>query len=246
LHSSEPLEVFLVTSDVENISAVQHDILACIKQQGEATNADIAGRLGVSYEAVRQQLRQLEAAQLVVSCRQRDEEQRAGRPTQVYALSPAGDHLFPKAYDDLAMALIDTLTSSLGPEALRQVLASFADENVRRWAPQLQDQSLPERLETLKGIYLEDDAYMEVDQDESGGELRLVERNCPYLNVASRRPALCSVTVSTLSRLLGHTVTREKRFQDGDGRCVFRVHLDRPVDTGQFRFAFEEEMSESG
>jgi predicted ArsR family transcriptional regulator len=116
---------------------------------------------------------------------------------------------------------------------------------VRQWVPHLQDKSLLERLEALKGIYLEDDAYMDVDKDETSGELRLVERNCPFLNVASRRPALCSVTVSTLSRLLGHTVTREKRFQDGDGRCVFRVHLDQPVNADIFRFAFEEEINNS-
>lgn len=234
-----------MASDVGSISAVQHDILACIKQQGEATNADIADELGVSYEAVRQQLRQLEATQLVVSRKRRDEDQRAGRPTQVYALSPAGDHLFPKAYDDLALALIDTLAEALGPQALQEVLASFTDENVRQWTPYLRNKTLLERLEALKGIYLEDDAYMEVSKDEAAGELRLVERNCPYLNIATRRPALCSVTVSTLSRLLGYMVTREKRFQDGDGRCVFRVHLDQPVNPNMFRFAFEEDMNGS-
>jgi predicted ArsR family transcriptional regulator len=234
-----------MASNVENISDVQQQILTFIKQQGEATNATIAERLNVSYEAVRQQLRQLEAAQLLVSRRKRPEGQRVGRPTQVYALSTAGDHLFPKAYDELVVELIDTLAAALGPEALRQVLASFTDENVRQWAPHLQDKSLLERLEALKGIYLEDDAYMEVERDKVSGELQLVEWNCPFLNVALRRPALCSVTVSALSRLLRHTVTREKRFQDGDGRCVFRVHLDQPVNTEAFRFAFEEEMNNS-
>lgn len=234
-----------MASNAENISAVQHDILTYIKQQVEATNANIADKLDVSYEAVRQQLRQLEAAQLVISRKHRDGDQRAGRPTQVYALSPAGENLFPKAYDDLALTLIDTLTAALGPQALQEVLASFTDENVRQWAPHLQDKSLLERLEALKGIYLEDDAYMDIDKDETSGELRLVERNCPFLNVASRRPVLCSVTVSTLSRLLGYTVSREKRFQDGDGRCVFRVHLNQPINTAAFRFAFEEEMNNS-
>jgi predicted ArsR family transcriptional regulator len=230
---------------VENISDVQQQILTFIKQQGETTNAALAERLNVSYEAVRQQLRQLEAAQLVVSRQKRAAGQRVGRPTQVYTLSAAGDHLFPKAYDELALQMIDTLATALGPEALRQVLTTFTDENVRQWAPHLQDKSLLKRLEALKGIYLENDAYMEVDRDEASGELRLVERNCPFLNVASRRPALCSVTVSTMSRLLGYTVTREKRFQNGDGRCVFRVHLDQPINSDAFRFAFEEEMSAS-
>lgn len=234
-----------MASNVENISDVQQQLLAFIKQQGETTNAAIAEELNVSYEAVRQQLRQLEAAQLVVSAKKQPAGQRVGRPTRVYTLSLAGDHLFPKAYDELAVGLIDTVVSALGPEALRQVLASLADENVAQWAPHVQNKSLGERLEVLKGIYLEDDPYMAVNQDQASGELRLVERNCPFLNVASRRPALCSVTISTLSRLLGYAVTREKRFQDGDGRCVFRVHLDRPINPDAFRFAFEEEMNQS-
>ncbi len=231
-----------MATQIKNISDVQQQILTFIKGQGETTNAIIAQQLDVSYEAVRQQLRQLESAELVISRKKRPEGQRVGRPTRVYTLSPTGDHLFPKAYDELAVELIDTLAAALGPDALRQVLASFTDESVHKWVPHLQDKSLIERLEALKGIYLEDDAYMEVDKDDLNGELRLVERNCPFLNVATRRPALCSVTVSTLSRLLGHNVTREKKFQAGDGRCVFRVHLDQPIDAEAFRFAFEEEI----
>lgn len=234
-----------MTENVVKTSDVQQQVLAFIKQRGEATTAAIAEHLQVTYEAVRQQLRQLEASQLVVSYKQRDEDTRLGRPTQYYALSPAGDHLFPKAYDELAVELIDTLAAVLGPEALREVLATLTDENVRQWASHVQGKSLRERLEALKGIYIEDDPYMHVEVDEASGALRLTERNCPFLNVASRRPALCSVTVSTLSRLLGHKVTRKKRFQDGDGRCVFSVHLDQPVESDDFRFVFEDESHSS-
>ena len=61
---------------------------------------------------------------------------------------------------------------------------------------------------------------------------RVIERNCPYLNAAMKRPALCSVTVNSLTRLLGVRVDREERFQNGDGRCVFRVYADEPVRQG--------------
>lgn len=229
-----------MNENIASTSEIQQQILAFIKQQGEATNAQIASHLNVSYEAVRQQLRQLVASQLVVTRKKRERGSQGGRPTTCYALSETGDHLFPKAYDKLAVDLIDTLATALGPEALREVLATFTENNVQHWAPFLQDKTLGERLRALKHIYLEDDPYMEVA--ESGGELRLVERNCPFLSVAARRPALCSVTLSTLSRLLGYQVTREKRFQRGDGRCVFRVHLDQPIEPDSFRFAFEAEL----
>lgn len=230
-----------MTENINNTSDIQQQILAFIKQEGEVTNAQIAGHLDISYEAVRQQLRQLEASQLVIARKRREVSGRGGRPTTYYALSVRGDHLFPKAYDELTVNLIDTVVATLGPEALREVLATFTENNVQYWLPLLQSKSLAERLEILKSVYVEDDPYMEVV--ETAGELRLVERNCPFLNVASRRPALCSVTVSTLSRLLGHRVSREKRFQDGDGRCVFRVHLDQPIEPETFRFVFEEEIN---
>ncbi len=232
-----------MTESKQHISEVQQQILTFIKQQGEVSNVEIADYLKVSYEAVRQQLRQLEASQIVTKHKKRDPERGAGRPITLYTLSASGDHLFPKSYDELAIELLDTLSEALGSEALRDVFKQLTDNNVRQWQPHIQEKTLLERLEALKGIYLEDDAYMDVDT--SAGELRLVERNCPFLNVASRRPALCSVTVSTLSRLIEHRVVREKRFQDGDGRCVFRILLNEPIEADEFEFEFEHEWQNS-
>ncbi len=224
---------------MRTVTDIRQKILRFIKERGETTNVAIAQHLGISYEAVRQQLRQLEAADLVVARTERTDGASAGRPTAVYSLSAAGDHLFPKAYDELALELVDKVSASLGPEALEKVLAAITDDKVRQWASKLEGKSVEERVEALKGFYLADDPHLAVETDIEG--LRLIEHNCPFLNVATRRPALCSVTISALSRLLGFRVTREKRFQDGDGRCVFRVHTDQPIHPEKFRFAFEEE-----
>jgi hypothetical protein len=39
--------------------------------------------------------------------------------------------------------------------------------------------------------------------------------------------------VALLSQLLGVEVVREERFQDGDGRCAFRVYDQRPIPEDQ-------------
>lgn len=223
----------------EKISEVQMEILKVIKSQGGATNAVIAARLNVSYEAVRQQLRLLEAAEFVHAFQRAAPEGQAGRPTREYVLTAPAENLFPKAYDELVVELIDTLSSRLGADALKQVMASLTDDKVDQLAPHMEGKTLAEKLEALKGFYIEEDAFMEVAVNEDGHPLRLVERNCPFLNVAFRRPALCSITVSALSRLLGYAVTRERKFQEGHGRCVFLVHPDRQIDEANFRFAFE-------
>jgi predicted ArsR family transcriptional regulator len=133
--------------------------------------------------------------------------------------------------------LIDAVGDSLGRDALQQVLAALADDEAAAWERRLVGMSLEQRLEALREFYIAGDPFMETVTE--GHTLELVERNCPYLNVALRRPALCSLTVAVLSRLLGFRVTRARRFQDGDGCCVFHVHLDEPVALDQHRFEFE-------
>jgi predicted ArsR family transcriptional regulator len=216
---------------------IRRTLLARLKHGGPSTTAELAAHVGVTYEAVRQQLRALEADGFVAKRKEPAGPGRAGRPTSRYALTPAGDHFFAKRYDALAVELIDTASAVLGPEALERLLATLTEERVRAWAPRLEGLSLEERLAALREIYLDDDPFTTVEHGEDGP--RLIERNCPYLNVASRRPALCSVTVSTLKRLLGVEVVRDERFQAGDGRCVFRVLADRPVDPMAFTFGWE-------
>ena len=54
------------------------------------------------------------------------------------------------------------------------------------------------------------------------------------------RPDICSTTVSTLRRLTGCEVVRERRFQDGDGRCEFHVRTaTASPDRKQVRFERE-------
>ena len=54
-----------------------------------------------------------------------------------------------------------------------------------------------------------------------------------------RRPALCSVSVNALSRLLGVRVAREEKFQNGDGRCVFHAYTEEPIDASTWEFTLE-------
>ena len=124
-------------------------------------------------------------------------------------------------------------------EAVEELLASITDAKVAKWAPLIAGKPLAEQLEALTAIYAESDPHTEVQEDADG--LLLVERNCPFLAGALERPALCSLTVSALSRLLGHKVRRESTFQKGDGCCSFRVDPQQPVDPAAFRFAFEDE-----
>jgi len=211
-------------------------IMQFIKRQGDATAGEVAEHLGMTREGARQQLQVLEEEGWI--SRSERPAEGAGRPAVTFQITAAGDHTFAKNYDGLSLTLVDAVADQLGPEALLKLLAAISEQQVKQWEPKLAGKSLPERIKALKGIYFEADPHTSVRKDSRG--YALVERNCPYLNVALKRPHLCSVTINTLTRLLGVRVVREARFQDGDKRCVFRVLDDQPVDTTEYRFELEQ------
>jgi len=207
-------------------TGTRQSILESLKREGPLAIAQLAERLGMSGEAVRQQLVQLQREGWIEAIHERAGARHSGRPAARYRLTQAGDHVFPKHYDALTVAVLDAIASELGPDSLDRILGSLTETRARQWEARLAGKSLRERVEALRGVYEGEDPFM--DAEEVPGGFRLVEHNCPFLNVALARPVLCSLTVSLLSRLQGIEVVREERFQTGDGRCAFRVLTDRP------------------
>jgi predicted ArsR family transcriptional regulator len=225
-------------------------ILRFVKSRGNCTIGETAKRLRVTHEGARKQMATLESNGWVAREAGREpaaESRRTGkrgRPVETYRVTAAGDRLFPKAYDRLSSDLIAGVAAAGGPAFMRQVIAALADLQVGAWQPLLEGLSAVERLDRLKGLYLKDDPFMSVEKRD--GDLILIERNCPFLNVAMEHPALCSLSVSTLERLLGHPVAREEKFQSGHGRCVFRIRLGESLREGAFRLEAENRAGRAG
>jgi predicted ArsR family transcriptional regulator len=212
-----------------------------LKQHGCATIAQLADALQLTGEAVRQQLLQLQRDGWIEAKIDRSllERGRTGRPATTYSLTEGGDHLFPKNYDSLNVTLLDAVARELGTAGLKKVLGQISEARYATVEPSLRDKSLPDKVSGLRSWYLENDPYMGVEQVD--GDYRLIERNCPFLNTAMRRPTLCSVSVSTLERILGVHVRREEKFQSGHARCVFRIYTNEPIDRDAWEFRLESE-----
>ena len=199
------------------------------------TIRELAAGLDITYEGVRQQIGELMRAGWVTTARPPHETDAAAARTRApkpgpasrqYRLSPAAEHLFPKHYDELSAELVQHVLERFGGAGVVEILGRMTDARVARWAPRLEGLTLEEKLKALSSLYENDDAYMQVEWRK--GAPALIERNCPFFSVAQKHPAICSVSVNTLERLLGFKVVREQRFQAGHGRCVFRVRLDEP------------------
>ena len=226
---------------VDQLPDSRRAILLSLKGQGPSTIAQLARPLRLTGEAVRQQLLQLQREGWIESRVARgDERGRTGRPATRYNLTEAGDHLFPKSYDLLNVAVIDAVAEEFGPDAAVRVLKRVCDDRVAMEEKTVQGLPLETRVEQLKGLYASADPYMTSERVDDG--FLLIERNCPFFNTAMRRPALCSVSVNALTRLLGVRVERDETFQGGAGRCVFHIYANEPIDAARWEFKLEDEL----
>jgi predicted ArsR family transcriptional regulator len=220
---------------IDQIPDSRRTILEGLKQHGAATISRLASELHLTGEAIRQQLLQLRRDGWIEPSE--TEKSRIGRPAATYRLTVEGEHLFPKRYDGLLLSFIDAIVGELGPEAALRIFRRISDERVRKFESSTRGLPIEQRLEALKSFYSDGDAYMTVEPQPDG--FALIERNCPFYNTAMGRPALCSITVHALTRLLGVRVEREESFQKGDNRCAFHVHADQPVNGDRLPFKLE-------
>jgi predicted ArsR family transcriptional regulator len=204
---------------VTGLNESRRRILAIIKEQSTASISELARALRVTHEAARKQVLELQRGGLVTTnCAVEDDAApAAGRPSTQYCLTRAGENIFPKNYAALTVELVD----HFGQEALTEI----ADGTLRRMRERATGPSLAERLAAAREIYADGDEYTSVEP--RGDNYVVIEKNCPFLDVAIERPTICSTSVSALRRLTGREVIRERRFQDGDGRCEFHVSGSR-------------------
>ncbi|MGH9420245.1 MAG: helix-turn-helix transcriptional regulator [Thermoanaerobaculia bacterium] len=128
---------------VDQLPDSRRAILLSLKRQGPSTIARLAHQLQLTGEAVRQQLLQLQREGWIESRVARgDERGRTGRPATRYNLTEAGDHLFPKSYDLLNVAVIDAVAEELGPDAAVRVLKRVCDDRVSMEGKTLQGMPL--------------------------------------------------------------------------------------------------------
>src|SRR3972149_5418435 len=122
---------------VKSLSAPRREMLAYIKAHASATIAQLAAELRVTDEAARQHVLYLESQGWIAGATARVEPARVGRPVAQFSLTEAGDHLFPKRYDELSVVLIDTLVDNYGLAALEQALGAITDAQVHEWEARL-------------------------------------------------------------------------------------------------------------
>ena len=198
------------------------EVVMELKRAGVLNAKTITERLGLSLNAVRHHLKELESAGLIGYQR---EHKGVGAPAFLYRLTAAGEALFPRRYEDAVARLLDYVVAREGRAAAVEVLESRYRELAARLRPVLTDATPEERMAVVARALAAEGYMPEVRQ--SG--LHLVEHNCPIQQVAERFPEVCEAEARFLAEVLDAEVTRGSHIVGGCGTCEYHVSPAAPV-----------------
>jgi predicted ArsR family transcriptional regulator len=197
-------------------------IVKLLKFEGAMDATSMGKRLGLTAMAIRQHLYQLQREKLVEA---EVHPVSLGRPAKYWQLTREADRLFPDAYAELSVALINAMGEAFGDAGLKRVLES-------RCARQRADYSrriprplpLEEKLRRLARIRTEE-GYMAELKAASRGTFLLVENHCPICAAANACQGFCTAELDLFRSVLGPGVSVERleHIVAGDRRCAYRI-----------------------
>ena len=197
-------------------------ITKLLKTEGPIDSAKLAERLGLTAMAVRQHLYALQREGLVTA------EERPvpiGRPAKFWQLTREADRLFPEAYAELSVALIDSVKDAFGDEGLERVLTSRCARQRSDYGKRIRPgDSLEKKLRELAKVRTEE-GYMAEIKAEGEGSFLLIENHCPICAAANACQGFCATELELFKSVLGPgvAVERAEHIISGDQRCVYRV-----------------------
>jgi DeoR family suf operon transcriptional repressor len=196
-------------------------LLLELKKAPGLTVRDLTERLGLSLNAVRHHLKELESEGLVEYQR---ENRGVGAPVFAYRLSEPGEGLFPRRYEETLGRVLDHLERRLGRAAAVAVLEAEFAELADRVRELVAGSEPGGRLEVVARVMAEAGYMAVAEQTEFEG--RLVQHNCAIRTVAERFPEVCAAETRLLTEVLGGPVRRQMHILEGCSACSYTVPLD--------------------
>jgi predicted ArsR family transcriptional regulator len=194
------------------------EVLELLRRKGRSSAESIANDLGVTANAVRQHLTNLERDGFVVS---QPERSGRGRPSLLFALTERADSVFPKRYGQLATMVLQEVQEMGGPEALDDIFARVAARHAEAIERDLGGLDFDEKLRRV--VAWIGRAGTLVEQTESPEGVKVTIHNCPFRNTALKFPQVCTITPQLITRLTGAAISQAESIHRRDPYCSFVV-----------------------
>ena len=194
------------------------EILIALKKAQPLTAKELGEKFGVTPNALRRHLKELESEGVV---RYQREIHGVGGPVFAFSLTDAGEALFPRAYEKALAEVLDLVREQQGEEGLVQLFQRRWDDIARVARPELERLPVEQRATRLAEL-LTSLGYM-AEAHVDGALPVLTEHNCAIRLIAERFPEVCAAEERFIADLLGAPVTRQAHIAKGANCCEYCV-----------------------
>ena len=199
-------------------------ILFHLKTHGATGAEAMAEALGVTPQAVRQQLDRLQEDALVAF---EDQAAGRGRPKRHWRLSEAGHARFPDTHAQLTVELIKAVRTELGPAALDRIIARRERDQLAAYQARLtRCPALADKIAALAELRTAEGYMAEWRPAEDG--FLLIENHCPICVAAIECLGFCAAELALFTAALGPeaTIERTDHIAAGGRRCAYRIRVE--------------------
>jgi predicted ArsR family transcriptional regulator len=209
------------------MESTRQTILNILRRGRQATVDDLTKELDLAPATVRRHLDILARDGYVDVSQVR---RQTGRPHYVFALSEAGEDLFPKHYVRITNRMIDEIvqltpeetSGRSGRELADLVFEKMAQRLAQRIGPRVHGTTLEERVRATTEVLAEEGIVFDIEPDEGG--FLLLGHGCPCPRVADSHGQVCAHDQRLLESLLGAEVSYiEPEALGRQGYCAYRV-----------------------
>ena len=184
-------------------------------RRASRTVEELAQALDLTDNAVRAHLATLERDGLV---RQRGARRGSGKPAFVYELTPETEQLFPKAYGPVLRELLQVLNEHMPADEVEALLRMAGRHVAAKWNVPSGD--LRSRLEVAVDVLNQLGGMAELELRDDTYSIH--GYSCPLAAVVPGHPAVCRLTETLLTELVGVPV-QQHCDDDGSPQCCFTV-----------------------
>jgi DeoR family suf operon transcriptional repressor len=194
------------------------ELLVALKKASRALTAKELGELfGLTPNALRRHLKSLEEEELV---HYRREVRGVGGPVFAYALTRAGEALFPQAYASALTAALQSVREQQGTAGVAALFRKQWEALAAEARPHLAALPLSERAQLVAELRTSQ-GYMAEAVSVSPGEAVIREHHCAIRAAAEAFPEVCAAEHELLEQLLGVTVERTAHMLNGCRTCEY-------------------------
>jgi DeoR family suf operon transcriptional repressor len=207
---------------------IRGDVLVAVKKSQPITANELGTAFGLTANAVRRHLKELEAEGFVACARR---VRGVGGPALVYSLTPTGEALFPRAYDATLTALLDGVREQHGADGVVALFRAQWERVAAGAKEELAALPLNERAQLLTELLTSHGYMAESGAGPNADESLIREHNCVLRAVAEQFPEVCVAEERFLAEFLGAVVERRKHIASGASCCEYCVKEQREAGT---------------